>query len=121
MQEEKLIGPLVLSIASIDEHFDNVLSAGVAVFGQFDTRGNWIVKKVDRSDVHIRARLWANMADFSHFCYCLCGSADEAYVLHCTLYHRHQPEYGQHPTRPDGSDLQCPVCSKADSKAGSVA
>src|SRR5512138_2619766 len=112
MQYE-LIGPFELSVNSVDRELGQTISAGVVVFGLVDPQGEWKVQKIDRSDVHIRARLWANIADFSHFSYCLCASPDEAYVLHCELFHKWKPSYGQHPRRPEGTNLQCPVCSSS--------
>lgn len=111
MQAEEMHGPFALTIRSIEEQLGPVVSAGVILLGEYKSGHRWEVKRVDRSDSHIRARLWAYISDFPVFCFRLCPGPDEAYILHCKLYHHYNAPCGKHPVRPENSRAVCPVCS----------
>lgn len=112
MLEPELSGPFLLTPGSIEKLLDGVVSPGVILFGAFDLKGNWEAQATDRSDSHVRARLWANVADYPYFAFRLCSSPDEAYHFHCWLYHRYRPRYSHHPCPPEGKPLTCQICAQ---------
>ena len=117
----KLHGPIALTTHDIELHLGEVVSAGIIVLGGYQFGGLFEVLKVDRSDSHIRARLLAQVGSFQAFSYYLCESPNDAYLLHCEMYHCLAPIRGQHPKPPPGSRAECPYCAQSrddDSKRG---
>lgn len=71
--------------------------------------------RVGRADTDLRTTIASLEGEYAYF-YCeAIESLDERYARECELYHRLGGDRGQldnveHPTVPEGSDLDCPVC-----------
>lgn len=113
-------GPFALTTETVEMQLGKVVSAGVMVLGKFRSRTSFDVLKVDRSDSHIRARLWAMIGSFPYFYFKLCASADEAFAMQCKMFHQLKPTCGCHPEQPEHSHVECPYCaspSKSNSRS----
>jgi len=71
--------------------------------------------RVGRADTDLRSAIAGFEGEYAYF-YCeAIEDLDERYARECELFHRLGGDHGQldnteHPTTPEGSELDCPVC-----------
>jgi hypothetical protein len=92
----------------------NVLVTGPGAYalGARGIDGVFYIDYVGRADDDVAKRLGDHVAGGSpQFHFTPCGSAEGAYMKECGLYHDFQPPRNiNHPAKPKGLNLKCPVC-----------
>jgi hypothetical protein len=103
-------GPYALTFDTLER----VLPAegrGIFTLGYVDHEGRFRVQKVGRDDTDLRARLIQLIGSSTMFKYALLRDARIAFEQECELFHEFRPPSNFiHPSRPAGTDWQCPRC-----------
>ena len=105
-----LRGPHALSFDMIERLLPKSRT-GIYTLGYLDGDGRFRVQCVGRDDYDVRARLSELIGSSAMFKYAVMRSPREAFEHECALFHSFQPPSNViHPTRPRGTDWQCPHC-----------
>lgn len=102
----------------VESEIDRIItktSPGNYVFG-FINKNKFYVYYVGRSDNNLRDSLKKQIKEHKIFKFCYAKSPKEAFEKECIDFH----EFGglkklynkNHPKKPKGTDLKCPVCKK---------
>ena len=95
---------------------DTITAEAVAPFGAFalgytSADGRFCAMRVGRADGNLRDRLARHIGSEREYKYLSAPSAMEAFEAECRLFHSLAPlKTRTHPTRPSGTDVNCPVC-----------
>ncbi len=111
---------LRFNTTNITENVPETLGAYVLGFQKADS---FIVSYVGRSDTNLRDRLLQHIGEkYTDFKFITLSSVKEAFEKECTVYH----DFGgsvaldnkEHPSRPEGTNYQCPRCNIFNSLGG---
>lgn len=114
MASLNLKGPWELSNENINKEFPDIKPGNYALGNK--VKDGFIVHYVGRSDENLNHRLHDWIGQYEWFKASYANSVDEAYKKECQNYH----DFGEceklankdHPDKPDGSMICCPVCRK---------
>ena len=67
-----------------------------------------------RADSDLARDLARHIGRYQTFLFVAADNAEEAFRRECEIYHRLNRPDLKHPTRPHGSDWQCPICGRFD-------
>ena len=110
MPKSGLLGPYPLSYDSISEVVVR-RSAGAFALGYVDAAGRFCVRHVGRSDTDVGEKLRRYIGAESQFKFSYFETVKAAFEKECHLFHDFQPPCNRiHPTRPEGTRLECPRC-----------
>ena len=105
-------GPYNLTEAIIDLNVG--IGPGNYGLGHVGEDGIFIVRYVGRSDTDLNSRLKDWVGKYKQFKYSQTSSREEAFKKECKNFHDFDGVSGLdndiHPDRPDGRNLECPVC-----------
>ncbi len=87
-------------------------SPGAFALGYVDTKGDFCIRYIGRSDDDLRTRLCGLIGSETNFKFSYYVSSAGAFLKECELFHDFHPNGNRtHPERPLGSSLECPRCS----------
>jgi hypothetical protein len=112
----RMRGPYKLNIAVIDAKITRK-SPGNYILGRRNLKGKFRAGYVGRSDsdiaVFLKSRVGVTKQSFFKFSYA--KSPEAAFKKECKLYHGiYAPATRDHPTPPEGTNWQCPLCNMFD-------
>jgi len=67
-----------------------------------------------RADCDLARELAGHIGHHQTFLFVAASTPEEAFRRECEIYHRLNRPDLKHPTRPRGTDWQCPVCGRLD-------
>jgi hypothetical protein len=114
-------GPFPFSIDSIDRHVEPHHVGAYVLHGPGERKGDLAVVRVGRSDTDLKRRLAVYFTDpryigdsryyaITHFSFGYLDSKESAFETECVLFHDWEPPLNDdHPGRPRGTQLHCPV------------
>lgn len=111
-------GPYSFTSSEIDEAVTKT-SPGNYASGHKNEEGTFIVEYVGRSDTDVNKELKARLTNkYKHFKYSYATSPKAAFEKECHNYHdfggKEKLDNEIHPSRPAGTDWECPVCDIFD-------
>lgn len=106
----KMNGPHELSFDCLEQVLPKGRT-GVFTLGYVDRDGRFRVQSVGRDDYDLRARLCELIGSSVMFKFAVVPNALDAFERECELFHTFRPPSTIiHPSRPRGTDWQCPQC-----------
>ena len=113
MPQTDLHGPHSLTSQGIDAVVKGI-GPGAYALGRMSERGALVVERVGRSDTDLNDRLHDYIENgkskYPVFKYGFFDSPEKAFYKECHLFHDFKPrDNPNHPDKPDGTNLRCPV------------
>jgi hypothetical protein len=111
MASLEMRGPFELNVRTVDREVGRP-GPGNFALGHLNQRGQFVVRRVGRSDENLKHTLKEWVGQYLRFKFSSALDAEVAYLKHCRTFHDFETKLDDttHPEPPAGSTTPCPVC-----------